>query len=266
MPVNHSTVMFDVLDCAVAPLISDNVGAAPVYGTWVDVYGINEVSLDPNIVSAELKGDGRVIAKKGRIDRVNFSATYGRLDLDVRAIIIGAGVSDVAAIAAGSITAAAAASGSFTVTGTGITANMAGRSITGTGIPAGTIIAAVNGTTSVTLSKATTAAISAGTLTVGVGAEKALSRLSSPAPLLYFGIRFQVSDLDNGVGDLHVHVHKANLTGGGGLGSSADNFGTPSFEAEGVALAGNLPKADFSGFESGALMDIILHGAPVPLV
>lgn len=266
MPVAHSTIMFDVLDCAVAPLLTDTALALPTYGTWVDVFGINEVSLDPNLVTAELKGDGRVIAKKGRIDRVNFSATHGRMDLDIQAILRGHTVTDVAAITAGSITAAAATSGATVITGTGITANMVGRSIIGTGIAADSVIVAVTGTTSVTVSKPTTGAITTGTLTVGAAGAKAASRLTSPAPLPYFGIRFQISDLDNGVGDLHVHIHKASLTGGTMLGSSSDNFGTPSFDAEGIALTGQLPKHDFSGFDTGAMMDILLLETPTPLV
>lgn len=93
---NHETILFDVHDFKIYPMISD-AGASPVYDTAIDVYGIAEVGLDPNLITAELKGDARVIAKKGRMDRLNLSATYGRLSLDVLQAILGATVSDPSA-------------------------------------------------------------------------------------------------------------------------------------------------------------------------
>lgn len=97
MAAEHESVLFDVLDVKVFPLTSDSAGASPVYGAGVDVYGANEISLDPNLVTAELKGDSRVIAKKGRIDRMNASVTYGRLSIDVLDVIAGAVVTDPSA-------------------------------------------------------------------------------------------------------------------------------------------------------------------------
>lgn len=94
MAAPRETVLFDVDDFKVYPL-TDDTGASPVYGTAVDVPGIAEVGLDPNLLTAELKGDGgRVLAKRGKIDRFNFSATYGKLDLDVIETIIAATVTD----------------------------------------------------------------------------------------------------------------------------------------------------------------------------
>lgn len=87
MAAETETILFDVHDLKVYPLTDDS-GASPVYGAAVDVYGVAEVGLDPNLVSAELKGDGRVIAKRGKIDRLNFSATYGRLAQEVLEVIM----------------------------------------------------------------------------------------------------------------------------------------------------------------------------------
>lgn len=89
MALATETVVFDVTDCKVYPLLTDTTGASPTYGAAVDVPGINEVSLEPNITSAELKGDARILAKKGRLDRLNFSATHGKLSLAVLDVIIG---------------------------------------------------------------------------------------------------------------------------------------------------------------------------------
>ncbi|HVL03579.1 MAG TPA: hypothetical protein VM386_03990 [Acidimicrobiales bacterium] len=81
--------MYDVEDAKVSPLIADNATTI-TYGTPIDVPGIAEVGLDPNLITAELKGDGgRVLAKKGKIDRMNFSATYGKLSLPILQAIMG---------------------------------------------------------------------------------------------------------------------------------------------------------------------------------
>jgi hypothetical protein len=93
MPVPHETVTFDVHDFKVYPLLTDT-GASPTYGPAVDVPGIAEVSLEPNFITAELKGDAKVIAKKGRIDKFNISATYGKVSLDVLEAILGGAVTD----------------------------------------------------------------------------------------------------------------------------------------------------------------------------
>ena len=92
MPATTETVVFDIHDFKVYSLTSDSTSASPSYGAAVDVPGISEVSLEPNLVTAELKGDARVIAKKGRIDRFKVSATYGKLSLEVLDTIMGGSV------------------------------------------------------------------------------------------------------------------------------------------------------------------------------
>lgn len=96
MPLSHSTVVFDVNDAKIYPMLTDTVGASPTYGAAVDVPGIAEVSAEPNLVTAELKGDATVIAKKGRVDRINFSATYGKLSLDALKVLQGGVTGDTA--------------------------------------------------------------------------------------------------------------------------------------------------------------------------
>lgn len=88
MAASQSTITFDVHDCKVYPVTTDASGGI-TYGAAIDVPGVQEVSVEPNFVTAELKGDGKVLAKKGKIDRLNFSATYSELALDVLATIFG---------------------------------------------------------------------------------------------------------------------------------------------------------------------------------
>lgn len=94
MAVAHETVTYDVHDFKVYPLLTNAAGASPTYDPAVDVPGIAEVSMDPNIVSAVLKGDARVMARKARIDEFTLSGTYGKLDLDVLEVLIGGTTSD----------------------------------------------------------------------------------------------------------------------------------------------------------------------------
>lgn len=91
MAANKSTITFDVHDCKVYPVTADATGSI-TYGSGVDVPGIQEVTLEPNFVTAELKGDGKVLAKKGKVDRLNFSGTYSEMSLDVLAVIFGGSV------------------------------------------------------------------------------------------------------------------------------------------------------------------------------
>ena len=91
MAANSSTISFDVQDCKVYPVTADVAGGI-TYGAAVDVPGVQEVSVEPNFISVELKGDGKVLAKKGKVDRLNFSATYSELSLPVLATIFGGSV------------------------------------------------------------------------------------------------------------------------------------------------------------------------------
>lgn len=93
MPLAHETWTFDVYDFKVYPLLTDT-GASATYGAAVDVPGISQVSVDPNVVSAELKGDARVLAKRGKIDKFNLSATYGIISLDALVVLMGGAVTD----------------------------------------------------------------------------------------------------------------------------------------------------------------------------
>lgn len=82
----HQTVLFDVCDFQIQQMLTDVAGASagPSYGAAIDVPGVSAFSgFDPNIVSAELKGDCRVIARKGRIDSVKAHFEYGKQSLDV---------------------------------------------------------------------------------------------------------------------------------------------------------------------------------------
>jgi hypothetical protein len=94
MAAIRETVLFDVSDYKVYPLLTDSVSASPTYGAAIDVPGINKVSVDPNLITAELAGDAKVIAKRGKTDRIKVSALYGKLSLNVLVAIMGGAVTD----------------------------------------------------------------------------------------------------------------------------------------------------------------------------
>lgn len=88
MAVAQQAITFDVQDCKVYT-IADLVGGSYTTSAGVDVPGVQEVSVEPNLITAELKGDGKVVAKKGKIDRLNFTCTYSELSLPVLEKILG---------------------------------------------------------------------------------------------------------------------------------------------------------------------------------
>ena len=93
MAAATSAITFDVADCKVSPLTADPTGGTTTWGSAVDVPGITEVSLEPNFITNELKGDGgAVLSKKGRIDRLNFSCTYGELSQNVLITLLGGSI------------------------------------------------------------------------------------------------------------------------------------------------------------------------------
>ena len=104
--MNQQSVLYDVKALKIySPLVADVVGGASA--TWsagVALQGVANISLTPNMVTGELKGDGgMVLSRKGRTDRLMCSFTYGRLGLDALAIMLGGvsgdtgtGVSEIA--------------------------------------------------------------------------------------------------------------------------------------------------------------------------
>lgn len=91
----HETVTFDVNDFKVWPLVTDDPGdPGPTYGNVVDVPGIAQVQVDPQFITAQLLGDAKVLAQKGRTSSFQISATYGLMSLDVLSTLFAGNVTD----------------------------------------------------------------------------------------------------------------------------------------------------------------------------
>lgn len=93
MTTARESVLYDVNDFKVAALLTD-VTTAPTYSSTKDVPGIAAVAMQPGIKSAELKGDAKVLARKGNVDRWTFSCTYGKVALDALVVFFGGAATD----------------------------------------------------------------------------------------------------------------------------------------------------------------------------
>ena len=88
----QQSVVYDVQAFAVYTMLTSDIvgGSSPTYDAAVTLEGISDVSLTPDITSADLKGDGgRTIARYARNTMWTCSATYGRIGLDALAVMIG---------------------------------------------------------------------------------------------------------------------------------------------------------------------------------
>lgn len=86
----QSSIIFSVHDLKVYPVTAiGDADTDPTYGAAVDVPGVSEVSLDPEISNSMLRGDGRVMDSRSTLDSLSLSFTYGKLSPDVLAVIDG---------------------------------------------------------------------------------------------------------------------------------------------------------------------------------
>lgn len=91
----RESVIFSVHDLKLYPITDLGDGdTAPTYGAAVDVPGVNEVGLDPEMTTATLRGDGRVMDSRTALDSLSLSFAYAKLALDVLAVLDGGTVDD----------------------------------------------------------------------------------------------------------------------------------------------------------------------------
>jgi hypothetical protein len=86
----QQSILYDVADAHVygVTAIGDS-DTLPTYSDGADVPGISAVELSPTYESNKLKGDGRTIDKRTKLDAVALSFTYGKMDAAVLAILDG---------------------------------------------------------------------------------------------------------------------------------------------------------------------------------
>lgn len=94
MAAGHVTEHYGFRDGKLRLLLTDT-GSAPTYDTYVDVPGVTEMSVTPQIESAQLEGDDEVIARRGRPQKIELEITFVQQSLDILPILLGGTVSDV---------------------------------------------------------------------------------------------------------------------------------------------------------------------------
>lgn len=88
MTVSPVTKLYSTEDCQIAPVTSDVAGYA-AYGSLVDVPGIKQVGMKPQIEAKELRGDNRLLDADSTLVGVELSATHAKLSLAALAVILG---------------------------------------------------------------------------------------------------------------------------------------------------------------------------------
>ena len=104
-----TSVTYDVHDAAVRPLTADT-SSAPTYGAWVDLPGIQQVQVNPTFITAELKGDAKVLDNRSKTSAMDISCNYAQSDLNVLKTVLG-----------GTLTATATTKQSWVLLGTNST-------------------------------------------------------------------------------------------------------------------------------------------------
>lgn len=93
MPMSRVSGIFGVREAQIAPITSDVAGAATTWGALVKVDGIQSLKPDPNVTSAENKGDEMTLDTEDIIDYYKITWENAELPLDLIAAIHGGDVS-----------------------------------------------------------------------------------------------------------------------------------------------------------------------------
>ena len=88
MAFDQETHVFGVRDCKIA-LLSDDSGAAPTYDAFVDVPGIQEVTLGFDFTEKELKGDDIILDTRSTLDSITAKVSHAEINLDALPVILG---------------------------------------------------------------------------------------------------------------------------------------------------------------------------------
>ena len=85
----ESTYVFGAADAKISPLTSDT-GAAPAYGSAIDVPGLKNITVKGKSSTKELKGDERTIAKISKLDSVEVTFEFAEWSPQLFALATGA--------------------------------------------------------------------------------------------------------------------------------------------------------------------------------
>lgn len=92
--LSHTTKLYAVEDCKIAPLTADPEGGTTTYGSLLDVPGIKSISLTGSVESKSLRGDNSLLDSDAVLTELSGSIEHAKLSLDVLAAILGFVVTD----------------------------------------------------------------------------------------------------------------------------------------------------------------------------
>lgn len=87
MPLPTETKLLELTDVKISPLTSD--ADPPVYGTAVDVPGIQTLEVTPKLASKELRGDNKILDVWSRCESIDWKWSCAKLPLEVLDILLG---------------------------------------------------------------------------------------------------------------------------------------------------------------------------------
>ncbi len=93
MPAPHVTKVFAAKDAKFYPLTSDT-GAAPVYGTGIDVPGLKTLTISGDVNNVELRGDNTLLDSQSTLTNISVEMEFAKQSLDILAALTTATVAD----------------------------------------------------------------------------------------------------------------------------------------------------------------------------
>lgn len=94
MPLSHVSKVFAVTDAKIAFLTSDLPGATPVYGTSLDIPGVQSFKISGNVDNKVLRGDNAPLDSDTVMQDMEVEVSNAKLSLDVLAGLLGLTTTD----------------------------------------------------------------------------------------------------------------------------------------------------------------------------
>lgn len=94
MPLSHTTREFGINDCGIYKMVTDPSGAAPTYGTKIDVVGVKSLETTFDTKTQMLRGDNTLLAADSILDSVKGKLVYAKFNFDVWATMATASATD----------------------------------------------------------------------------------------------------------------------------------------------------------------------------
>lgn len=94
MSITRETVTYNLDDCKIFPLTADAVGGSPSYGTGIDVPVIQSHTAQAEFISAELKGDAKLVDIYSKPEKWTGSVRHGAMSFDALEVLLGGTASD----------------------------------------------------------------------------------------------------------------------------------------------------------------------------